>query len=663
MTPGGTATAARSEPAGARPGEPLVLVGNPNVGKSVLFGYLTGKYVTVSNYPGTTVEVSRGTLTLEGVRRTLVDTPGVNSLVPMSEDERVTRDILLTERQRVLIQVGDTKNLGRTLFLTLQIAEMEVPFVLCLNMRDEAASRGIRVDSRRLGESLGVEVVPTVAVRREGISELMTAVRLARPSTWKVHYDAPFEAAIAAISALLPDAPLARRALALMILAGDDSLTGWLRARIPEASLARMEEIRDVLQRDSRVPLGVLINRQRQREADRLVARVREATPTRRAPLGRLLDRLTLHPIFGLPILAGVLYAFYLFVGVFGAGTAVDFLEDTVFGAWLNPWMIGAVNGSVPWAWLRDFLVGEYGLLTMAVTYSIAIILPIVTTFFLAFGILEDSGYLPRLAVLVNRLFKVIGLNGKAVLPMVLGLGCDTMATLTTRILETPKERTIAILMLALGVPCSAQLTVTLAMLGGLSWKAMAVWLSVVVGCLVSVGFMASRILPGRGSDFILEIPPLRRPTLSNIATKTVARVEWYLKEAVPLFLLGTVILFVGDRFGALAVVERAAAPVVHGVLGLPPETAGVFILGFLRRDFGAAGLFRMADAGMLDPVGIVVVLSTITLFIPCIANFFMIVKEKSWGVALAVAAFIFPFAFLVGGALNAILRGLGVVL
>jgi ferrous iron transport protein B len=661
MTTG--AATARSESVAARSAAPLVLVGNPNVGKSVLFGYLTGKYVTVSNYPGTTVEVSRGTLVIEGARRTLVDTPGVNSLVPMSEDERVTRDILLDERQRTLIQVGDTKNLGRTLFLTLQIAEMGIPFVIGLNMRDEAATRGIRVDTRKLGDLLGVEVVPTVAIRREGIADLVSALRLARPSTWTIQYDAPLEAGIAAIAGLLPEAAVARRALALMILAGDDSLTGWLRARVPETSVARMEEIRDTLQRDSRIPLAALINRHRQREADRLAARVRELSASSRAPLGRLLDRVTLHPVLGLPILAVVLYLFYLFVGVFGAGTAVDVLEDTVFGAWLNPWMIGLAERHLGWAWARDLLVGEYGLLTMALTYSLAIILPIVTTFFLAFGILEDSGYLPRLAVLVNRLFKVIGLNGKAVLPMILGLGCDTMATLTTRILETRKERTIAILMLALGVPCSAQLTVTLAMLGGFSWKATAVWLSVVIGSLVTVGFLASRIIPGRGSDFILEIPPLRRPALGNIVTKTLARIEWYLKEAVPLFLLGTLILFLGNRLGALAVVERAAAPVVHGVLGLPPETAGVFILGFLRRDFGAAGLFRMADAGLLDAINVVVVLSTITLFIPCIANFFMIVKEKSWGVAIAVAGFVFPFAFLVGGALNALLRGLGVSL
>jgi ferrous iron transport protein B len=649
--------------AAPRPADAVVLLGNPNVGKSVIFARLTGKYVTVSNYPGTTVELSRGTLTLAGTRHTVIDTPGVNTLVPMSEDEKVTRDILLAECHRAVVQVGDTKNLNRALLLTLQIAEMGLPFVLCLNMRDEATRRGIQVDCRRLEELVGVPVVPTVAVRREGLGALVEALGAPRSSSWSVRYDPGIEAAARAIGALLPEAPLSRRSLALMVLAGDASLGEWLRGRVPEAALQRIETLRHDLQRSYRFPLGAVINQQRQREVDRLAALVRQGSPRERRPTGRALEAATLHPVLGLPILAAVLYGMYLFVGVFGAGTAVDLLEESVFGRYVNPFMIRVARATLPWTWLQDLFVGPYGLITMACTYALALVLPIVSTFFLAFGLLEDSGYLPRLAILMNRGLKVMGLNGKAVLPMVLGLGCDTMATLTTRILETRKERTIAILLLALGVPCSAQLTVTLAMLAGLSWRATALWLSVVLATIVTVGYLSSRLIRGRGSDFILEIPPLRVPTLANIATKTVARVEWYLKEAVPLFLLGTFILFVADRLGLLAIVERATAPVVRGVLGLPEQAAGVFLLGFLRRDFGAAGLFQMQETGMLDPVNVVVALVTITLFIPCIANFFMIVKEKSWGVALAIAAFVFPFAVLVGGTLNWVLRSLRVEL
>jgi ferrous iron transport protein B len=258
---------------------------------------------------------------------------------------------------------------------------------------------------------------------------------------------------------------------------------------------------------------------------------------------------------------------------------------------------------------------------------------------------------------MVNRIFKSMGLNGKAVLPMVLGLGCDTMATLTTRILETPKERLIVILLLALGVPCSAQLTVILAMLGGLSPLALAIWAFIVLAVLFGVGKLAAKVLPGRTGDFVLELPPLRLPRPGNLAVKTLARIEWYLREAVPLFVLGTAILFAADRLRVLGVVEKAARPIVSGLLGLPAETAPAFVIGFLRRDFGAAGLFDMARHGRIDPVQSLVAMVTITLFIPCIANFFMIVKERGWKTATAIAAFVFPFAVAVGACLNLFLR------
>jgi ferrous iron transport protein B len=310
---------------------------------------------------------------------------------------------------------------------------------------------------------------------------------------------------------------------------------------------------------------------------------------------------------------------------------------------------------------VHDLMVGEYGQITMALSYAIALILPIVSTFFLAFGVLEDSGYLPRLAVMVNRTFKLMGLNGKAVLPMVLGLGCDTMATLTTRILETKKERILVTLLLALGVPCSAQLGVILGMIRSLSFGATLVWAGTVLMTMFAVGWVAARLVPGQTSDFILELPPIRRPQLRNLVVKTLALMVWFLREAVPLFLLGTLVLFLADRLRLLTVVQRVAEPVVHGVLGLPVEAANAFLVGFLRPDYASAGLYDKSLYGLLDPVQLVVSMVTITLFIPCIANFFIMIKERGIRTALWMAAFITPMALLVGGALNFGLRALGV--
>jgi len=633
----------------------IVLVGNPNVGKSALFGALTGSYVTVSNYPGTTVELTRARASIGSSRAVFVDTPGMLSLLPVSEDERVARDLLLTEATHAIVVVGDAKNLARTLSLALQVCELGRPFALCLNMMDEARDAGMRLDAASLERELGVTVCPTVATNGEGLAALRQA--LLRPSVGRarVAYPQPIEDALAELLRLLQPMPAAR-ALGLMALAGDSGSRALVSASSSDP--ARVEAL--LARSATQVPeLAAAIARARHATAVALAETVAGYEPVSGASEGwrARLDRLTTHPRLGYPLLALVLCATYLFVGVFGAGTLVGWLEQGLFGAWINPVVTALVARAVPWGWARDLLVGPYGFVTMALTYSLALVLPIVGTFFIAFSALEDSGYLPRLAVMANRSFRAMGLNGKAVLPMVLGLGCDTMATLTTRVLETPRERLIVILLLALGVPCSAQLSVTLVLLRPLSPVALLLWAGIVLAVIFVVGRLAARVLPGRSSDFVLELPPLRWPRPGNMLVKTLARIEWYLKEAVPLFALGTLLLFAADRLALLGWIERAAEPLLTGALGLPKETAEAFVVGFLRRDFGAAGLYRLAGEGRLTPAQVLVAVVTMTLFIPCVASFFMIVKERGWRTALAVASFVFVFAFGVGAGLAALLR------
>jgi ferrous iron transport protein B len=383
----------------------------------------------------------------------------------------------------------------------------------------------------------------------------------------------------------------------------------------------------------------------------------------KKSKLTEKIGELTLNPLTGFPVLLLVFYTMYKFVGVFGAGTLVDFFESVLFGEYINPPIIGFFNKYVPYSIIQELFVGEFGLITVGLTYSIAIVLPIVTTFFFAFGILEDSGYFPRLTIMANRAFKKIGLSGKSALPMILGLGCDTMATLTTRILDTKKERIIATLLLALAIPCSAQLGVILGITAGVSTKLLIVVFGVVGMQIFIVGYLASKVIPGEASDFIVEIPPIRIPHLSNVITKTYMRLEWFLFEAVPLFLLGTLILFIFDKLLILNLIERVTSPVVVGMLGLPVEATKAFIMGFLRRDYGAAGIFDMSRKGILDPIQLAVSLVVIMLFVPCIANFFVMIKERGSKTALAIVVFIFPYAILVGALLNYFLRALEVTL
>lgn len=568
----------------------IALVGNPNVGKSVLFARLTGRYATVSNYPGTTVGITSGRALVGAEVCDVIDTPGVNALEGcLSEDERVTQRLLTQGGADVVVQVADARNLRRALMLTSQLAQLDLPVVVVLNMADEARARGVSVARADLAEALGIPVVETVATDGTGLGEVREALtRLSRPRIDRLH--------------------------------------GAQHAAWADAMAARYRRVRAV-------PL---------------------------APLQAWLAQAVRRPLTGIPILALVLYVMYLFVGVFGAQTLVGLLEEGLFEQVITP-QVRALVSHIPVAVVRDFLVGEYGLFSMGLTYAIAIVLPVVATFFLVFGVLEDSGYIPRLAIFSDHLFRLMGLNGKAVLPMVLGLGCDTMATMTTRILSTPKERVIAITLLALGVPCSAQLATIMGILGGISAAALLTLFGVVLLQMLLVGFLAARVLPGDRSEFILELPPLRLPVMRNVVTKTLLRVRWYLGEAVPLFLAGTALLFVLDRTGALAAITRAARPLVTGALGLPAQTAEVFVMGFLRRDYGAAGLFSLAREGALSGTQSVVALTVMTLFVPCVANLLMIIKERGLRTGLAILAAVTVIAIGTGAALHFGLRMLHV--
>jgi len=637
-----------------------ILVGNPNVGKSVIFGLLTGKYVTVSNYPGTSVEITEGIIQTPGkTPETLkiIDSPGINSLIPKSEDEEVTRQILLRSEEAGILQVADAKNLKRALLIHSQLSDMGFPMALVLNMYDESEERGIRIDTEKLADLLGIQVIPTVATERRGLRRIRKSLSDFRISNQTIRFPAVIEQAVLEISEHLPVTHLSKRFLSLALLAGDRHL---LKLLSEIKGTLDLDAIGEIIRRTGEAfpdPLGYVILRKRQEWVDRVFKDcVRLEGPSRSIRRERL-GNLAMHPIWGIPILMLLLYCMYLLVGRLGAGICVDYLERVVFGRYITPFFTWILDAIFPFPLIHDLMVGEYGILSVGLTYSVAIVLPVVSFFFLFFGLLEDSGYLPRLTVMSNKIFKKIGLNGRAVLPMVLGLGCDTMATLTTRILETKKERIIATLLLALGIPCSAQLGVIMGLLGGLSLTALGIVAVTVLLQLLIVGYLAARVLPGKSSEFMIEIPPLRIPKLMNVVVKTFYRVKWFLKEAVPLFMLGTFVLFLLNRLGLIGGIERAFAPILRGVLDLPPETAEAFILGFLRRDYGAAGLFRMASQAKLDMVQLVVSTTVMVLFLPCLANYLVMIKEHGKRKSLYMVLFILVYAILVGGVLNLLLR------
>jgi len=475
-------------------------------------------------------------------------------------------------------------------------------------------------------------------------------------------YNNIIESALAKIESLIKGSyPLSNRTLGLLLLQGDAEIEEEIKRGEGDSYHALEQVIAHTMNEFSQ-PLRQVISVERQRQVKDIVSRTTTVSVRRGISFAERLSRVMMNPITGVPILLAILYVgLYQFVGVFGAGVAVDFLEGTVFGEWINPFVTDVATKFIPWQILRDLFVGEYGVITLGLSYAIAIVLPIVGTFFFAFSIIEDSGYLPRLSMLIDRAFKGIGLSGRAVIPMVLGLGCDTMATIVTRIQETKRERVITTFLLALAIPCSAQLGVIFAVLSG-NVLALLIWVGVVALVLLLVGYLASKVVPGERPTFYMQLPPLRLPKLSNVLVKTYTRLQWYFTEVMPFFILASVLLWLGNLTGVFDVIIRGLETMVK-LIGLPPETAVVFLYGFFRRDFGAAGLYDLHSTGVISGIPLVVTAVTLTLFIPCIAQFMVMLKERGIKTAVVIALIVFPLAFLTGYILNLVLNALRVSL
>ena len=598
---------------GPSTGRKIVLAGNPNVGKSIFFGAWSGIYVEVSNFPGTTVEITAGKLGPDS----LYDTPGVYGVSSFNDEERVARDVILSAD--VVVNVVDSTHLERDLFLTCQLADMGIPMVVALNFTDEARALGIEIDVTGLSEELGVEIIPCTAVKNLGIEETRKAIERARPAIAQPEVDAEVVHLLDRVDA---------RPEALMVAEGDEAVS----------------ERHEVAPLDLRERIYTL----RRGRVNRLVERTVNS-PENAGKFRDLLGRLCLEPLTGLPILALVLWGCYEVVGVWIASDLVGLTEEVLMQGHYEPWIRDVASRWVAEASIPgQFLIGEFGLLTMTVTYILGLLLPLVVGFYLVLSVMEDSGYLPRLAAFVDRAMGAIGLNGRAVIPVILGFGCVQLGSVTTRILGTEREKTIASAILYLVIPCSAQIGVIAGMLATAGAPQTLVYGATIFGCLILVGTVMSKVVKGSTTPLLIDLPPMRFPRVDNVLRKTVIRSYFFIKEAFPWFAAGSVIVTALLVSGGLELWQEILAPITEGWLKLPREAATAFIMGMVRRDFGAAGLTALP----LTPWQVVVSLVVITLFVPCIASLMVLFKERGVKEAGAIWVGSWIFAFAVGGLL-----------
>ncbi len=591
----------------------LVLAGNPNVGKSVFFNALTGMYVDVSNFPGTTVDISRGKFGSFIVE----DTPGVYGVSSFNDEERVARDVIINGD--IILNVVDAVHLQRDLFLTQQLIDMGKKLVVAVNMMDELEKTGLIIDIKKLSVLLGVPVIPAAAMKNRGIEEVKQTLHKAQKGNKTEGLN---ELLASYVKKSIPEAE------ALLILEDDPIVS----ERNNLESCGKQEEI----------------YKKRRKRVDDIVSGVLSGSTSENS-IGAAIGNALLKPLTGIPMIIVLLLAVFGFIGVFVAQYVVDFTQGTVMTGWFQPFLTGLVTKWIPGdTFLGQLLVGDSGVLIMTPVYLVGLLLPLVAGFYLVLSILEDSGTLPRIAALTDRLLSFIGLNGRAIIPIILGFGCITAATVTTRILGSKRERLIATALLGLTIPCSAQLGIITGLLAPLGLSYSILYFVIIVGIFAASGTILNKLLPGESTDLFIDLPPVRMPVLGNVLKKTYLKSKMFLLEALPLFALGAVIITIINYTGFINIIQNTMSPIVTTWLKLPKEISRVFIMGMIRRDFGAAGLTSI----VLSRSQTLVALVTMTLFVPCIASVMIIFKERSKSEALIIWFGSFFAAFLIGGIL-----------
>ena len=621
----------------------IALAGNANVGKSVIFNYLTGLHQHIGNWPGKTVEKAEGTLHFKGRTIDVLDLPGIYSLSAFSIEERISREYIATEKPDVVINIVDSSALERNLFFTLQLLELETPMIMALNQVDVAEAKGITTHVPELQKSLGIPVIPTIATRIKGLGKLLDkAVKVAKGKKLpkRIRYGREIEEKIRIVTKLVKKIPIQYppRWVAIKLLEGDEEIRKVVSRVDPKIVSSAERHARD-LERIHGEPCSIIITSERYNIANKIAIKSQRIVPHPGPSLTERLDAITTHPIVGYPILIGVMLL-VLFTVFSVGGHLSGFFEDA-----MEP-IRGAFGGGA------GELIGE-GLLGGLIA-GIAIVLPFILPFYLILTLLEDSGYLPRAAFMTDNLMHRMGIHGKAFIPFILGYGCNVPACLGCRVMETERERTIAAFVVTL-VPCAAVTVVVLGLVGafvGIHW-ALALYLLNLVMIFI-LGKVAFKVLPGEPMGLIMEMPPYRKPHARSVLKETWMRVKDFVYMAFPLIIIGSVVLTGLKVGGLLEPIGDVMSPVTTGWLGLPAITGVLLIFGVLRKELTLvmlATLMGTANFGaVLTPTQIIVFAIVVMYYIPCIATIAALVKELGWKKAAYITVFEIWFAVILGG-------------
>jgi ferrous iron transport protein B len=624
----------------------IALAGNANVGKSSIFNQLTGLGQIIGNWPGKTVEKAEGMLLHHNKHIKIIDLPGIYSLSTYSQEEIVTRDYIALEHPDVVVNVVDATSLERNLFFTLQLIEMGTPLVIALNLVDAAKKKGITIDEKKLQKLLNAPVVPTIATQGIGVHEIVdeAIVKANQPKSTNqngIRYGPEIEKRIEKLQQVLKQIPIEypTRWTAIKLLEGDSEIIITVGKKHPDIIVAAKilaEEITEI----HKEPCSTVIASERYAVAARIVKQVRTFTESEKPSATERLDAFTMHSVTGYLLMFVIMLGILLFMSFFGGwfSETLQNLFESINPGWTGVWADLLWNGGI---------VGLYA--TLAVAFGF--ILP----FYLILGFLEDSGYLPKIAYLMDRPCHLMGIHGKACIPLLLAFGCNVPACIGCRIMETKRDRFIAIFLSTL-IPCSARTVVILGLVGayiGVQWALLLYLFD--FSLILFIGRILNRFLPGSSIGIIMEMPPYRFPSGKVMIKQAWNRFKPFLLTALPLIILGSVIIEAMRLTGLLSLISNALSPITVFWLGLPAFTGFLFIFGVLRKE--ASLILLMTAAGTTDirtamsPIQMIVFALVIMIYIPCVATIAALLREIGWKKTSLITFTEIGLAVLIGGA------------
>lgn len=624
----------------------IAFIGNPSVGKSVFFSRLTGVGVEVSNYPGTTVALKRGIVKARGKTIEVIDLPGIYSLGTTNEDEKVTKRFLIEDKPDIIVNVLDASRLERNLYLTLQLLELDIPMVIALNQVDLAADLGFLVDADGLSELLGLPVVPTVATWGVGLDDVML-VALAEKGKIQEHhrvrYSQWIRQALSTLDYSFPNVPPSVKIAALL----NDAEFVELCCMPPEANalLSSGRRLRQNLEMEHGISVPDTVARDLYGEAGYIVDSVVSRFEPKKS-LREKIDAILTSPNFGIAVLISALLLTFLLVFRVGG-----FLETWIVNEVFEPYVIlpaEAATSDMP-PILGNLIV--YSLRGVEAGFAIAI--PYIAVFYAILSIFEDSGYLTRAAFLLDNLAHKLGLHGRAVIPLVLGFGCNVPAIMAVHALGTRREKRIASVLISL-IPCSARTVIILGLVGTFVgfWPAVSIYVLEMI-IIVSLGWILGRSLPGQRSGFIMEMTPLRKPELKSTLRKTWMKSREFVYIAFPLLLIGSAFLGVVDAIGLLSIFQDFVEPISVGLLGLPSFAATALVFGILRKEMALQILAVLAGtanfAAVLTPVQMYEFAVITTIYIPCVATIAVLKHELGTKDTALIVSFTILLALCMG--------------